>query len=301
VADALTSTPVTESGAQDAFETGSEPESRPQKVTVMDGGRVGLRASLREIVEFPELVYFLVWRDVKVRYKQTVMGASWAILQPLTAMLIFSLVFGVFVKVNTGDIPYPVFSYAGLLPWLFFSQAVLRGSSSLVGSQTLVSKVYFPRLIIPIAALGTPLVDLGLSFLVLIPLMACYGMVPTIGIVALPLFVLLAMGAALAVVIWFSALNVKYRDVGFMMPFLLQMWMYASPVAYPVTAVPQQWRLLYSLNPMVGVIEGFRWAIFGSTSPNFGVVGVSTAVVVVLIAMSLRYFSKTERMFADVI
>ncbi|MGH6628621.1 MAG: ABC transporter permease, partial [Burkholderiales bacterium] len=228
------------------------------------------------------MLYFLVWRDIKVLYKQTAIGASWALLQPLMTMIIFTVVFGNFAKIPSDGLPYPIFAYAALLPWTYFAQAIGRGGTSLVADARLISKVYFPRLIVPISAAVAPLVDFAIAFVLLLGMMVWFGITPTWGVLALPLFLLLAVVTALAVGLWLSALNVRYRDVGHAIPFLIQFWMYASPVAYPVSLVPDRWRLLYSLNPMAGVIEGFRWALLGNKSPDFIVMTISTTAVLAL-------------------
>jgi lipopolysaccharide transport system permease protein len=257
---------------------------------------------LREIWQYWELLYFLIWREVKVRYKQTVIGASWAIIQPLMTMVIFTIVFGRFAKIPSDGLPYPIFAYTALLPWTFFAQALTRSGGSLVGNASLVTKVYFPRLIIPFAAALAPIVDFLASFLVLVGMMIWYGITPTwSGLLALPFFMVLAVTTALAVSLWLSPLNVRYRDVGHTLPFMSQFWMYASPVAYPVSLVPERWQLVYSLNPMVGVIEGFRWALLGKESPNFMAMAVSTVVVVVLLLGGTVFFKKMEGTFADVV
>lgn len=256
---------------------------------------------LGAIWQYRELLYFLVLRDAKVRYKQTVIGAGWAILQPLLTMVVLSVVFGKFAKIPSDGLPYPIFVYTALLPWNYFSQAISRSGASLVSDAHLVSKVYFPRLIMPLTSVVRPAVDFFWSFLVLLGLMVWFGIAPTWGLLAVPLFLLLALMTALAVGLWLSPLNVKYRDVGHIIPFLTQFWMYASPVVYPVSLVPEKWRLLYSLNPMAGVIEGFRWALLGKGSPDFGVMAVSAAVVLVLLLGGIVYFKRMERTFADVI
>jgi len=256
---------------------------------------------LWELWEYRELLYFLVWRDVKVRYKQTVIGAAWAILQPLMTMVIFTVIFGNFAKIPSDGLPYPIFAYTALLPWNFFAAALNRSSGSVVGESHLISKVYFPRLIAPFSATISGFVDFAVAFTILLGMMAWFRITPTWGVLALPLFLLLALMTALAVGLWFSALNVRYRDVGYTVPFLSQFWMYASPVVYPVSLVPEKWRLLYSLNPMAGVIEGFRWALLGKGSPDFGVIAVSTVVVVALLFGGMVYFKRMERTFADIV
>ena len=273
-----------------------------RKPSVIIQPRKGLfQLDLSSVWQYREMLYFLVWRDVIVRYKQTALGAAWVIVQPLITMLIFTLVFGNFAKIPSDGIPYPVFAFSALLPWSYFSQALARSSNSLVNSSNLVTKIYFPRLLIPLAASVAPVVDLFFSFLVLLVLMAWYKIAPTWGLLALPLFLGLAIMTALAVGLWSSALNVRYRDVGNIILFLSQVWMYASPVAYPVSMVPVKWRLFYSLNPMVGVIEGFRWALLGKESPDLMLMAVSSSVVLALLAGGIVYFKRMEQTFADVI
>jgi lipopolysaccharide transport system permease protein len=256
---------------------------------------------LTAIWEFRELLYFLVWRNVKVRYKQTIIGSAWAIIQPLTTMIIFTLIFGHFAKIPSDGLPYSIFAYTALLPWNYFSQAVSRSSDSLISNTNLVRKVYFPRLIILVAEVTSPLVDFFISFLALLAMMAWFGIAPGWGVLALPLFLLLALTTALAMGLWLSALNARYRDVGHTVPFLIQIWMFASPVAYPVSLIPERWRLLYSLNPMVGVIEGFRWTLLGTAAPPFGVIAVSATVVLALLLGGILFFKRMEHTFADVI
>jgi lipopolysaccharide transport system permease protein len=262
-------------------------------------GWVSLR--LGELWEYRELLYFLVWRDIKVRYKQTALGAAWAILQPVLTMVVFSVFFGRLAKVPSDGIPYPVFVYAALLPWQLFAYALSESANSLVGSQNLIKKVYFPRLVVPIASVLAGLVDFAISFLVLLGLMAYYGIRPTPAVAVLPLFILFAVASALSVGLWLSALNVQFRDVRYMIPFLTQFWMFATPVAYPSSLVPEKWRALFGLNPMAGVVEGFRWALLGkSTSPG-PLLWVSIAAVVGLLFGGLMYFRRMESTFADVV
>jgi lipopolysaccharide transport system permease protein len=251
--------------------------------------------------EYRELLYFQVWRDVKVRYKQTVIGAGWAILQPAMSVALFTMVFGNLGKIPSDGMPYAVFVYTALLPWTYFSQALSRSGTSLVGNANLITKVYFPRLLIPVASVIAPAVDFLFAFVVLLGLIAWFGIVPTWGALALPLFFVLAMITALAIGLWLAPLNARYRDVGHTIPFLTQFWMFASPVVYPVSMIPEPWRLVYSLNPMVGVIEGFRWALLGKENPDFAPILVSVAVVLVLLAGGLVFFKRMERTLADVI
>jgi lipopolysaccharide transport system permease protein len=260
-----------------------------------------LDLDLKAIWQYRELLYFLVWREVKVRYKQTVLGVAWAVLQPLMTMAIFTVIFGVFVNVPSDGLPYPLFALAALLPWTYFSEAMTRSSISLVGDAQLIRKVYFPRLIMPLAAVVSPGVDFLLAFILLLGMIAWYGLSPTWGIFLLPGFLLLGLVTALAVGLWLSALNVRYRDVRHTVPFLTQCWMYASPVAYPVSVVPEGWRALYGLNPMAGVIEGFRWGLLGKESPDIGVMTVSVIAVIGLLIGGLIFFQHMEQTFADVI
>ena len=257
---------------------------------------------LRAVWSYRELLFFLVWRELKIRYKQAALGAAWAVIQPILAVLIFTLVFGLFAKIPSDGVPYPVFAFAAMVPWTYFAEAFRRGSVGLVEDSELIRKIYFPRLVLPIAATVAPLVDFLLSFVVLLALMAWYGMMPTLNVVFLPLFLLLAMGLAFASGLWLGPINVRFRDVKHVLPFAIQVWMYASPVVYPISMVPEKWKVAYSLNPMVGVIEGFRWALLGkSAAPDLLTVSISTGIVLIAIAVGLVYFSKAEKTFADVI
>jgi lipopolysaccharide transport system permease protein len=277
-------------------------ESIMRKPSVVIQPKRGLfQLDLGSIWQFREMLYFMVWRDVLLRFKQTAVGVTWVVLQPLITMIIFTLIFSKLANLPSDGIPYPVFAFTALLPWFFFSQALMRSSSSVVQNANLITKIYFPRLLIPIAASIAPIVDLVFSFLFLLLLMGWYKITPTWGILVLPLFLALAIITSLAVGLWSSAINVKYRDVGNIIPFVIQVWMYASPIAYPVSMVPEKWRLLYSLNPMVGVIEGFRWALLGRKSPDFMLMAVSASVVLVLLVGGIVYFKKMEQTFADVI
>jgi lipopolysaccharide transport system permease protein len=275
--------------------------SAPEPLVVIRPNHAAFRAELRALWEFRELLYFLVWRDVKTRYKQTALGVAWAVLQPLLTTAIFTVVFAFFVRMPSDGAPYAIFAFSALIPWTFFSQALSRSSGSLVSSANLISKVYFPRLMLPFAAATTPLVDLALTFVILVPLLAWYQIVPTIAVLLLPAFALLAFLSAIAVGLWLSALNVKYRDVAHVVPFLVQIWMYLSPVAYPVSVVPERWQPLYGLNPMVAVVEGFRWALLGTSVPDRAIVLPGLAVMLVMLAGGFWYFKSTERTFADVI
>jgi lipopolysaccharide transport system permease protein len=257
--------------------------------------------NFRELWEFRDLLFFLTWRDIKVRYKQTLLGAAWAVLQPVLTMVIFSVIFGQLAKLPSEGIPYPLFTYTALLPWQLFAFALTQSSNSLVGNQNLVSKVYFPRLIIPIAATIPSLVDFAIAFVVLIGMMFFYHEPLTYRVLALPLLLLLALATALAVGLWLSALNVEYRDIRYVVPFLTQFWMYATPIAYTATLIPARWRLLYGLNPMTGVVEGFRWALLGSVESVGGLVWISVAIVLLMLVSGMVYFRRMEDSFADVI
>jgi lipopolysaccharide transport system permease protein len=257
---------------------------------------------LRDLWKYHELIYFLTWRDIKVRYKQTALGVAWAVIQPLLTVVIFSVIFGTLAKMPTdNNVAYPLFSYAAVLPWQLFQGALQRASLSLVGNAHLITKVYFPRLVIPVSAVLASLVDFGIHFVVLLGLMLYYGVKPTWNILWLFPLLLFALLTALAVGLWLSALNVQYRDVQHMVPFLLQAWMYASPVAYSASLVPSgKWQLIYSLNPLAGVIQGFRWALLGTQPPGLSLV-VSVGVVLVLLVTGLIYFKRMERTFADIV
>jgi homopolymeric O-antigen transport system permease protein len=256
---------------------------------------------LNEIWKYRELLYFLTWRDIKIRYKQTALGASWAILQPLLTMVIFTVIFGNLAKLPSDGYPYPIFTYTALLPWQLFAFSLTNSSNSLVGEKNLISKVYFPRLIIPISSVTAGLADFCFSFLVLLGMMFFYKMQFSWKLFTLPLFIVLALLSAIAVGLWLSALNVKYRDIRYVVPFLTQFWMYATPVAYSISLIPEKWLWLYSLNPMVSVVEGFRWAILGNSGLNPQSMLISTAMVFVLLVGGLFYFKRMEAGFADII
>ena len=256
--------------------------------------------TVSDIWAYRELLYFFVWRDIKVRYKQTLLGAGWAIIQPLMTMVVFTIFFGHLAKVPSDGLPYPVFSLMALVPWTYFAAALAGCSTSLSGYQHIISKVYFPRLIIPIGAVIAPLVDFAIGFVILIGFMVWYRITPGPSIVWLPALLLLALATAASAGVWLAALNVRYRDVRYVVPFVVQLWMFATPVAYPASLVPSRWRAVYGLNPMAGVIEGFRWALAGGPAPGVITV-VSATVVMVLIAAGAIYFRRLEGTFADVI
>jgi lipopolysaccharide transport system permease protein len=256
---------------------------------------------MKEIWNYRELLYFLIWRDIKVRYKQTVLGAAWAIIQPVFMMLVFSLFFGKLARVPSDGLPYPIFVFTALLPWHLFAYALAESSNSLVANERLITKVYFPRLIVPVAAVLAGLADFAIAFVILILMMLYYRVVPGIGIVFLPFFLLLAIGTALAVGLWLSALNVQYRDVRYTLAFLTQFWLFATPVSYPSSIVPEKWRALYGLNPMAGVVEGFRWALLGKGEPPGALLAVSIVMVILLLIGGLFYFRRMEQTFADIV
>jgi len=254
-----------------------------------------------ELKGYRDLLYFLVWRDIKVRYKQTALGAAWAVLQPFLLMVIFSIFLGRLAGVPSDGFPYPVFAYSALVPWMLFASSLMASSETLVGNTSLVSKVYFPRLILPIAAAGSFVLDFLVAFTILVVLMAVYGITPTVNVLWVPLFSVLALLAAIGVGLWFAALNVKYRDVRHAVPLLVQVWLFATPIAYPSSIVPAAWRWAYGMNPMAGVVEGFRWALLGTPAPSVGMIVVSTAVTIVALFGGLAYFRRAERDFADLI
>jgi lipopolysaccharide transport system permease protein len=268
----------------------------------------GWRAlDLRELWRYRELLWFLALRDVKLRYKQTALGVAWAVIQPLFSMAVFSLFFGKLAGIPSDGVPYPLFALCGLLPWQLFSYALTQSSNSVVAEQRLITKVYFPRLIVPVSSVLSGLVDFAIAFVLLMGMMGCYAVAGDFraavgwGLLAVPLFALFALATALAVGLWLAALNVQYRDFRYTIPFLTQFWMFASPVAYPSDLVPGPWRPLYGLNPMAGVIEGFRWALLGKADPSWPLVAVSACVVAGLLAGGVFYFRRLERTFADVV
>lgn len=257
--------------------------------------------NLGELWQSRELVYFFVWRDIKIRYKQTAIGAAWAVLQPFLAMLVFTLFFGKLAHIPSGGIPYPVFYYSALLPWLYFAASLQAATNTIVENQRVITKVYFSRLALPVSSVLSGLVDFGVGFVLFLFMMVYYGIRPGIPLLMFPFFLLLAVLTALGVGLWFSAMNAIYRDVRYVVPFLVQFWLFASPVAYSSSLVPEKWRWLYGLNPMAGVIEGFRWSLSGQGTPPGRMVLVSTAIVLLLVATGLIYFQKMETTVADVV
>jgi lipopolysaccharide transport system permease protein len=263
--------------------------------------RSWLALDLPELWAYRELLYFFVWRDIKVRYKQTVIGAAWAVLQPVLTMLVFSLFFGKLAKIPSQGLPYPIFYYCALLPWTYFSTAMQGATSIVVDQQRVITKIYFPRVVLPIASVLSGLLDFAISFCVFLVLMAFFRITPTRAVIWLPLFMLLAVLTALGVVLWLSDLNAMYRDVRYVVPFLVQFWMFASPVAYPSSLVPLKWRWLYGLNPMAGVIEGFRWALTGQGDPPSILLVASSCAVALLVLSGLVYYHAMEGTIADVV
>ena len=257
--------------------------------------------NLTELWDFRELLYFFVWRDLKVRYKQTAIGAAWAILQPFLTMVVFSLFFGKLAHIPSNGLPYPIFYYSALLPWMYFAGALQNSTNTMVEHQRVITKVYFPRLLLPMSAVVSGLVDLAIGFVVFLGMMVYYGMAPGRAVFFLPFFLLLAVLTAVGVGLWLSALNAIYRDVRYVLPFLVQFWMFASPVAYPSSLVPARWRWLYGLNPMAGVIEGFRWALTGSGQPPSLMLAVSSVAVLLVVAGGVAYFQKMEGTIADLV
>lgn len=270
----------------------------PVQIIAPAGGILPIR--LGELWAYRELMYFLVWREIKIRYKQTALGVAWAVLQPLLAMTVFSLFFGRLAGLPSDGVPYPLFTFCALLPWQLFAFALTESSHSVVSNQRLITKVYFPRLILPLAGVCVGLADFAFTFVLLVVMLAFYGVTPGWAILTLPVWTLLALTTALAVGIWFSAINVRYRDVRYTLPFLTQIWLIATPVAYSSVIVPERWRPLVALNPMVGVVDGFRWALLDTPFPGPAVL-VSSCAVVLLLVSGLFYFRSVERTFADIV
>ena len=271
------------------------------QVIRIEPSRGWVSLQLKELWAYRELLYFLVWRDVKVRYKQTALGVGWAIIQPVFTMIVFSVFFGRLGKIPSDGIPYPIFSFAALVPWTFFAQGLGQASNSLVGSANLIKKVYFPRLAVPIASVTSGIIDFSIAFILLLGMMLYYGILPTLNVIWLPCLLLLTLMTSLGVSLWLSALNVQFRDVRHVLPFLTQLWFFATPIAYPSSLLSEPWRTLYSLNPMVGVVEGFRWALLGTeTAPGLMLI-VSSLTALALLVGGAFYFRRLEKTFADVI
>jgi len=268
--------------------------------THIEPSRSWLSFGWKEMWLYRELLFFLTWRDIKIRYQQTILGFTWAVLQPFLTMVVFSLFFGQLGKIPSEGVPYPIFNYTALLPWQFFENSITVSTSSLVTNANMVTKVYFPRLFVPIAGVLSGLVDFFVAFTVLIGMMIFYHITPTVGALLLPVFLLLAFITAMGVSLWLSALNVRYRDVRYVVPFLVRFWFFATPIAYPSSLLSEPWRTLYGLNPMVGVVEGFRWALLGTKPPEM-MLFISTFIAIVLLVSGLMYFNRSEKTFADII
>jgi lipopolysaccharide transport system permease protein len=276
------------------------PAARAESVTIIGESRSRRGLQFGELWEYRELLYFLVWRDAKVRYRQTVLGVAWALVQPAMTMLVFDVFFGRLASMPSDGVTYRLFALSALVPWTYFATAVAGGAQSLVGQQHLIGKVYFPRLLMPLAAVMTPLIDFAIAFAFLTLMLLAGGVVPGGAVLTLPLYIVLAILTALTASVWMAALNVEYRDVRFVLPFAIQFWMFATPVAYPASLVPESWRVLYGLNPMATVVEGFRAALLGTPGAE-GMVLPSVAVVLVMLVAGVRYFRRVEGTFADVI
>jgi lipopolysaccharide transport system permease protein len=270
-------------------------------VIVVKPSRGWVSLKLNELWHYRELLYFLTWRDIKVRYKQTVLGAAWAIIQPFFTMVVFSLFFGRLAKIPSDGIPYPIFAYAALVPWTFFASGLNQSANSLVGDANLIKKVYFPRLAIPISSVISGGLDFVLAFIVLLGMMLFYGIYPTIHVIWLPFLLLLTLTTSLGVGLWLSAMNVQFRDVRYTVPFLTQFWLFATPIAYPSSLLSEPWRTLYGINPMVGVVEGFRWALLGTDTAPGPIILVSSLVALALLVSGCFFFRRMEKTFADVV
>jgi lipopolysaccharide transport system permease protein len=276
-------------------------EGYVRPVTVIRPSRGLFDLGLGEVWQHRELLYRLVWRDLKVRYAQAALGTAWAIVQPLIAVAIFTVIFGVFAKLPSDGAPYPLFAFAAILPWTYFSEAVRRSAFGIVGDSELVRKVYFPRLLIPLANILSPLLDFFVTFLVFLAMLAWYGVWPGVNLLFVPVLLVMAAALALGLGLWIGPINVRFRDVMHTLPFLLQIWMYATPIVYPLSMVPDRFKTLYSLNPTVGLIEGFRWALLGTGSVDFVALGMSAVMIIVLLVTGVVWFKRAERTFADVI
>jgi lipopolysaccharide transport system permease protein len=276
-------------------------KTQQEEVLVLRASRGWSALNLRDLWKYRELIYFLTWRDIKVRYKQTILGASWAVIQPLINMIVLTIIFGRLANMSTEGIPRPIFTFTALLPWGLFSKALSDAGRSMLSNRSMITKIYFPRLIIPLSSVMSGVVDFAIQFVVLLAMMVYYRFTPTINIWTLPFFLLLSLVTALGFGLWLSALNVQYRDVGYILPFLTQIWSLLTPVAYSATEVPERWRLIYALNPMVGVVEGFRWALLGSESAPGPILIVSSTISLLLLISGMYYFRRMERTFADMV
>jgi lipopolysaccharide transport system permease protein len=281
--------------------TDTPADDRPVLETVIRPSKGWSGLNLGELWRYRELVYFMIWRDVKVRYKQTLLGAAWAVIQPFFTMVVFSVFFGQLAKIPSDNIPYPIFSYTALLPWQVFENGISKAGNSLVAGRNLITKVYFPRLAVPLASVVSGLVDFVLAFIVLIGMMLYYGFHPTSAIWFLPILLILTLITALGTGLWLSALNVAYRDVGYVIPFVVRLWFFLTPITYSASIVPEAFQTLYALNPMTGVVQGFRWAMLGVGSPPSLLLAASTVAALILLASGALYFRRMERTFADVV
>jgi len=292
---------VVSAGSRESLIAPQIPTSSPAPHIVIQPSQGWIGLNLAELWQYRELLFFLTWRDIKVRYQQTVLGAAWAIIQPLFSMIVFTVFFGRLAKVPSDGIPYPLFAYTALIPWQLFAYGLTESSNSVVVNERLITKVYFPRIIVPLASILAGLVDFCIAFVVLVVMMIWYGAKPTAAVFTLPLFVMLAIATAFGVGLWLSALNVQYRDVRYTLTFIVQFWLLASPVAYSSTLVPPRWRPWYGLNPMAGVIEGFRWALLGKTAAPGRMLAVSVLVVILVLISGLYYYRRMEKTFADLV
>lgn len=272
-----------------------------EDITVIEPKKGWLPIDLKELMAYRELLYFLSWRDIKVRYKQTIIGAAWAIIQPLFSMIVFSIFFGHYAKMPSDGVPYPIFAYTALVPWMFFSNGINQSGNSLVNSAHLIRKVYFPRIIIPVSSVLSGVLDFIIAFAMLIVMMLFYGIVPTANIIWFPFFLLLAAITALGVGFWLSALNVQFRDVKYVIPFMVQFWLFSTPIAYPSSILREPFRSIYGMNPMVGVVEGFRWSLLGTEVYHSTAMIVSTTFAILLFVSGAFYFKRMEKNFSDMV
>jgi len=293
--------PDPQSIAADRQSFSGNEQVRNMTVTRIEPSRGWVSLHLSELWEYYELFYILIWRDIKVRYKQTVIGVAWAIIQPFFTMVVFSIFFGKLAKMPSDGIPYPIFSFAALVPWTFFSNGLNKASNSLVSNSNIIKKIYFPRMVLPIAGVMSGIVDFALAGVMLLGMMLYFGIVPTVNVLWLPLLLLLALATSLGVSLWLSALNVQFRDVQHVVPFLTQLWLFATPIAYPSSLLSEPWRTLYGLNPMAGVVEGFRWALLGTNTAPGPIILVSASVTVLLVLGGAFYFRRMEKTFADIV